>query len=148
MKAFIFILILASFLQTSILPINLGLLLIITRSYIRMEKANLYLAFGFGLLIAFLEHTPLGLYSLIYLILVEAIHLFYKAPILKNFLTVIPVMLGILLVNDIAVSLIRGISIQLFPQIIIEGILILPIYIVLRLWEERFVVRKDVRLKV
>jgi rod shape-determining protein MreD len=148
MKAFIFVLILAAFIQSTVLPINLVLLLIIIRSYIRIERENLYLAFAFGLFLSLLEHTPLGLYSLLYLILVEVTHLFSKAPISRNFFTVIPIMVVLLVVNDVVTSLIEGISIHIFPQILVEGILILPIYIVLRMWEERFIVRKEVRLKV
>lgn len=148
MKTFVIILILASFLQASVLPINLVLLLIMIRSYIRVEKSNLYLAFGLGLLLSHLEHTPLGLYSLVFLGLVEITHLFSKAPISRNFVTVIPFMLIIIIINDVFTSLIRGFSIQLLPQILVEVLLILPIYIVLRMWEERFTVRKEVRLKV
>lgn len=148
MRAFIFVLILASFIQAAILPINLVLLLIVIRSYIKVEKENLFLAFSFGLLVSFLQHSPLGLYSLLYLVLVEITHLFSRVPISRNFFTIIPMLIIILVLNDVLSLLIEGLSIHIYPQILIEGILILPIYIVLRLWEERFVVRREVRLKV
>jgi len=35
-----------------------------------------------------------------------------------------------------------------FPKIFLESLLSLPIFYLLRLWEERFTVRKEIKLKV
>lgn len=148
MRVFIAILILGSFLQATIIPINLVAILILVRAYIKVEENNLYLAFFIGLLVSLLENTALGLVSLLYLFLVGAMQLFPKIPISKSLMTSMPFMIVILILNDVATSLIRGSSINIWPQIIFEGILILPIYIALRMWEERFVVRREVKLKV
>ena len=71
MKTFVITLIIAAFLQTTILPIDLVLLILICRTYIKSEKSNLYLAFAFGLLNSHLNLNLLGLQSLVYLFFVQ-----------------------------------------------------------------------------
>jgi hypothetical protein len=148
MLALIIFLILISFVEASIWSINLLLMIILLRAYIRVGVENLYLAFGFGLLLSFLEHTPMGLYSLLFIALVTLIHMISKAPLSKNLFTVVPSILITLVIGDYVLSIIRHVSWQMWPQVLYEAILILPIYIVLKLWEERFVVKKGVKLKV
>jgi hypothetical protein len=148
MRALIFILILLSFFQATFLPINLVFLVLILRAYIRVDKSNFYLAFGFGLLISLLLQNNLGIHSLIYLVGVLVAHLTTKLPFSKHILTVIPLSLVLLLLNYGLIALLTR---QLFIPInslVIETILSLPIYIVLRVWEERFVIRPDIKLKI
>lgn len=148
MRTLVIILILAAFLQTTIIPVNLVLLTLLLRAYIKTDKVNLYLAFSFGILISFLNHTSLGPSSLIYIILVQLVHLYSKTPLAKNTLLLIPLMFICFLVNDLTISLILLQPIRIDPIILLESLLALPIFIMLRIWEERFIVRPQIKLKI
>lgn len=148
MKTLIIVLILISFLQATIMPIELVLLILICRSYIKEDKANLYLAFAFGLLTSHLTLTPLGLNSLIFLILVQITQVLSKTRLAGNSLLIIPLTLILLSVNQLVTSLIIQQTFFLSPKILLESFLSLPILYVVRLWEERFVVRKEIKLKI
>lgn len=142
MKTIIIILIFLAFFQTSVWPLNLGLIFILSRAFIRQDKYNLILAFGFGLLFSFLEHMNLGLLSLFFLILVELAYLWSKTPLAKNVLTIVPY----IAVNIFLVELF--LKQQIWPQILGEIILILPTYLLVRFWEERFIVPKEIKLRM
>jgi len=147
MKLIITILILAAFLQTTILPINLVLLIIVLRSFLIGEVENLYLAFGFGLLISHLNATPLGIESLIYLILVILARSISRLPISSNILIVFPLILVSVIFDTLINSFLLRQSFQL-TQIMWTTVLAIPIYLVLRFWEERFVVSPQLKLKI
>ncbi len=147
MKLIIAILILAAFLQTTILPINLVLLIIVLRSFLIGEVENLYLAFGFGLLISHLNATPLGIESLIYLILVILARSISRLPISSNILIVFPLILVSVIFDTLINSFLLRQSFQL-TQIMWTTVLAIPIYLVLRFWEERFVVSPQLKLKI
>jgi rod shape-determining protein MreD len=148
MKPLIFILILLSFLQATFIPLDLVLIVILVRSYISADNKNLSLAFAFGLFVSFLNHQTLGVESLVYLLLVTVTHLLSKSPVSRNFLAVLPVILILLFLHSLILSLALRESLSIWPKILIEALLILPIYISLKFWEERFVVRPDVKLKL
>lgn len=148
MKTLIVILILLSFLQVTLIPLNLVLIALIFRAYIVSEKENLYLAFFFGVLISFLNSLPLGLHSLIYLGIVQSIHLFKKTYFSGNFLVMLPAIAVLLSLNSILISMFQKSSIQLWPIIFQETLLGVPVYFVLKFWEERFSVKPEVKLKV
>ncbi len=148
MKALVLVLILIAFLQSTLVPLNLCLIIIILRAYIKPESSNFYLAFAIGLVVSFLDHQTLGVNSLIYLVAVALTHSLSKTPLSKNILGVLPLIfieLGLIyLLNAYLLQQTPSI----FPRLIIETVISLPIYIALRFWEERFVVRQDVRLKI
>ncbi|MFA5933539.1 MAG: hypothetical protein WCV81_04655 [Microgenomates group bacterium] len=143
----IFILILFSFLQEAFLPFNLVLLALVSRAFVVTEKENYYLAFIFGLILSFLAGYPLGSLSIIYLILVLIIHIFRKIQFAHHPVVVIPVAVVALLVDQLARSLMLGSNIEL-GQIPVQIILVIPVYFAVLLWEERFIVRKEIKLKV
>lgn len=147
MKTLVVILVLLAFVQTTVIPVDLVLIIILLRAYIRVDKTNLYLAFAMGLLISFLQQFPLGVYSLIFLVLTQLTHLFSKLPILKNFLSVIPVIFILLTANQLVASLPASRSPD-WPRIIWGTVLALPLYFALKFWEERFIVRPEIKLKV
>lgn len=147
MKTLIVILIIASFLQTTILPIDLVLLLLICRAYLKSEKTNLYLAFAFGLLTAHLNLTNLGVSSLIYLTLVQITQMLSKLRLAGNPLMVIPLSFLLLFLNQVIQLLTTQQPLAIY-KLIIEALLSLPIFYLIRLWEERFVVRKEIKLKI
>ncbi len=148
MKTLMLILIFVSFIQSTILPVDLVLMILICRSYIRPDKNNLYLAFVFGLIDGLLNLTTMGFQSLIYLILVALTESLSKSRLAGNPLLIVPLSLILLSVNYVSLSLLGGQSIQIFPKVIFEAFLSLPILYIVRLWEERFIVRREIKLKM
>lgn len=147
MKTLIIILIIAAFFQTTILPIDLILLILICRAYIKSEQANLYLGFAFGLLISHLNLIPLGLQSLTYLVFVAATESLSKLRLAGNPLLIVPISLVFLSLNQIINSVV-GSNVLEFPMVIIASFLSLPTLYLIRFWEERFIVRKEIKLKI
>lgn len=148
MKILALILVIAAFIQSTILPIDLVLIILIVRSLLLAEKTNLYLAFALGLLVSHLSFNTLGFISILYLILVELIHMLTKSPISRHILVVVPLVLILSSINTIAISLLLHQSIQLWPKVFIESLLSLPIFFLIKIWEERFVIRKEIKLRV
>ncbi|MDO8573372.1 MAG: hypothetical protein Q7R77_01340 [Candidatus Daviesbacteria bacterium] len=139
MKTLIIILIIASFLQTTVLPVNLGLIILICRAYLRADRANLYLAFVFGIFIANLNLINLGIGSFIYLLAVTIVQALSKLRLAANPLLIVPISFMLLSLDQLA-------SWDL-SKILISSFLSLPIFYAIRLWEERFIVQKEIRLK-
>lgn len=148
MKTLIIVLITTSFIQTTILPLNLVLIILIVRSLIRPERNNLMLSFGFGLLISHLSLAPLGFQSLMYLILVQITQMLSKTRISANPLIIIPLVLICVSLDIMAIYFLAHQSTALIPQVLIEAIISLPIFYLVRLWEERFIVRKEIKLRI
>lgn len=140
MKTLIIILIIASFLQTTILLIDLVLIILICRAYLKTDKANLYLAFTFGILIAHLNLSNLGVGGLVYLLAVAATQVLSKLRLATNPLLIVPISFVLLSVSQFA-------NWDLL-KILISSLLALPIFYVIRLWEERFIVQKEIKLKI
>ncbi len=150
MKTLIISLIIASFLQTTILPIDLVLLFLICRAYIKSNKSNLYLAFAFGLFLSFLNLANFGLESIIFLIIIQATQMMSRSRLAGNPLLIIPVSLFFLVINQFINQVINApVNFQIFPfiKLLLESFLSLPALYIVRLWEERFVVQKGIKLK-
>jgi rod shape-determining protein MreD len=148
MKTLIVVLIIVCLLQAAVIPLELVLIVLICRSYIRAEKQNLYLSFGFGLLLSHLNSTVLGFQSIIYLILIAFAGSLAKSRLTANPLLIIPLSFILVSLNEIFISLFTHQSFQLFPKVFIEASISLPILFIVRLWEERFVARRDIKLKM
>lgn len=138
MKTLIVVLIITSFIQYTILPLNLVLIILICRSYLIPDKANLFLAFAFGLLNGHLNLTTLGLTSLTYLIIVAIVEGLSKSRLAGNSLLIVPLTFGLLL----------GSQASIFPKIFLESLISLPIFYLVKIWEERFIVKRDIKLRV
>lgn len=147
MKTLIFILIIIAFIQSAVLPLDLILLILICRGYIKTEEKNLYLAFGFGILIAHLKILPLGLVSIAYLTLVQITQMLSKSSLAGHFLLIVPLTFVLLSLNQGATALFFNQTPQLFPKVIIESLLSLPVLFLVKLWEERFIVKHDIKLR-
>lgn len=148
MKTLILILIIIAFLQTTILPIDLILIILICRSYIKINKSNLYLAFTFGLLVSHLNLTTLGIDSLIYILAVELTEILSKSRLAGNSLVIIPVSLLLISVFHFLSSTFLHQALFSLPKVLIESLISLPVLYILRIWEERFIVRKEIKLRV
>lgn len=148
MKTLVIILILISFLQATILPLELVAIILICRSYIKADRVNLYLAFAFGLLISHLTLTSLGLNSLIYLFLIQITRILSKTRLAGNLLLIVPLAAILLSVNELLSLFLIQKAFFLSPNILLESLLSLPILYAVRLWEERFIIRKEIKLKI
>lgn len=147
MKFFIFVLILASLFQTSFLPINLVLMLLIARELVYSTKANLYLAFGAGILLGLLSPQNIGFAPFIFLIVVKLVSFLRKLPFTTSFLTVLPISFVIFLSTAFIEQQVFKINTNIY-LIILQSVLMLPVYFLTKMWEERFVVSKDIKLKL
>lgn len=148
MKTLIAVLIICSFIQYTILSIDLVLIILICRSYIRPDKNNLWLAFGLGLFNAHLSLITLGLPSVVYLFIIAATESLSKSRLAGNSFLIVPLSLLLMSINQSALSIFTHQSPQLFPKVAVEAILSLPILFLVRLWEERFIVKVGIKLKV
>lgn len=147
MKTLIIILIAAAFLQTTVLPIDLVMLILVCRAYVKPGNANLYLALIFGLLTAHLNLTNLGMQALIYLIMVQLTQILSRTRLAGNLLAIVPITLTLLAFNQL-INLLANRSAWDLSKIIFAAFLSLPILYIVRFWEERFIVRKEIKLKI
>lgn len=148
MKTLIIILIIASFLQTTILPWNLVLIILICRSYLRISKSNLYLAITFGLLVSHLRLVNLGFDSLTYLFAVQTTQILSRIRLAGNSLLIMPLIFILITLSQTINSVFLHQSLDLFPKVLVETLISLPMLYALRIWEERFIVREDIKLKI
>lgn len=148
MRFLVIILILCAFLQTTLVSTNLILLILLCRSYITNDKSNLYLALFFGILVSHLSGTTLGVQSVVYLIVVELARILGKMRVSNSLLIIVPLVILSTIFNSSALSYFLHASIQLWPNVAIETSLSLPIFFLIKLWEERFVVKPDIKLRI
>lgn len=148
MKTLVVILIIASFLQTTVLPIDLVLMILICRSYIKISPSNLYLAFIFGVLISHLNLVTLGLDSLIFIVCVQITQGLSKTRLAGNSLLIIPITFVLLSLSGILTSVFLNQSLEIFPKVLLESLIALPLLYALKMWEERFKVSGDIKLKI
>ncbi|MCL5784650.1 MAG: hypothetical protein M1142_04850 [Patescibacteria group bacterium] len=147
MKTLIVVLIIAAFLQSTIVPVDLVLIILICRAYVRSERQNLYLGFAFGLLTAHLNLTGLGLQSLIYLAAIQATQALSRIRLAGNPLMIVPICLVFLSFSQAINSFINHQTLEL-TKVFFVSFLSLPTLFLLRLWEERFIVRKEIKLRM
>ena len=147
MKTFLVLLVLASLIQSAFLPINLCLVLIICRSLVVTDSSNYFLALITGIFIGLLTATNIGLLSLLFILVVKLIYLLKKLPLANNTATVIPLSLIVIVIFTLIQNLVIQQKINYLLQLI-EALLCLPTYILIRMWEERFIPRQGVKLKV
>lgn len=147
MKVYFLLLTLIALFQTSFLPVNLCLLVIIAKSFASYDKENYYLAFFTGIMLGILSPVNLGFWALVFLIVVYLTHLARKLPITANNLTILPVSFVIILTVTLLESIIlkQKINIRI---IFIDTMLMLPLFIFVKIWEERFVVKDELKLKL
>lgn len=138
MKTLIFVLIIASLLQSAILSLDLVLIILICRAYLRSDKSNLYLAFAFGLLLSHLNLSLFGLQSIIYLIIVQLTQVLARLRLAGNPAVVMPISLFFLSINQILNTA------PLFPYSLIGAVLSLPVFYLIRFWEEGSYEKKTV----
>jgi hypothetical protein len=146
MKLTIFLLTLAVFIQTAFLPVNLVLIFLISRTLVIDNRSNLHLALYAGVLMGVLMSVNIGFYPLLFLVIVQWLNMLKKLAI-SNSLLIVPVLTFLsLLLIAISEQLFLKQSFN-FMNIIVQSVLSLPIYILIRFWEERFIVAPPLKLK-
>lgn len=136
-----------SFFQTALIPADLVLLILISRSFIVSDQSNYWIAFFFGLLVSLLLSQPLGVLSIIYLLVVKLVQLFKGVSFSSNWLMVLPLSFLLLLLD-------KGLEFLIFHQtpsissVLAQMLSVIPIYLLVRFWEERFIPKNDIRLKI
>lgn len=143
----VIILIFLSFLQGSGFPINLILLIIIARSLVASDKANLWLAFSFGIFLSYLLNLPLGVLSLLYLLIVAVIYAIKKTNFAFHPLVLTVLSLVFIILDHLTQQLGGNLHIN-YLIISVEMVLVFPIFLAVRFWEERFIPKGDVKLKM
>jgi len=147
MKFLLVLLIFLSFLQGAFSSLELVILILISRSFIVEERTNYYWAFFLGLLLSLLLNQPLGILSLIYLVAIKITYIIKRTSISGHWLVILPISLILVLAIELASVVIFKSSFSIW-SIIFQSLLSLPIYLILRVWEERFIPKKEIRLKV
>lgn len=147
MKTFLLLLILFAFLQSAFLPLNLILVTLIARSLCLEEQDNLFLAFFGGLSLSFLSQVNLGYWPMVLLLIVKLTYLLKKFPVSSNPMTILIAGSLLIFLTTILNIIFLDWHLEIFPRII-EAVLVVPFYFAIRAWEERFVVRGAIKLKV
>lgn len=147
MRIFLLIFVFLAFLQSAFLPVNLVLVTLIARSFAVTDRTNLWLAFLGGLILSFLTQTNLGYYPLIFLIIVKLNYVLKNLPISFS-----PLMIFLLSVVLISISALFNKYLtfgnwDLYSRLF-EAVIILPVFYAVRFWEDRFLPKKAIKLKV
>lgn len=137
MRLFITLIVIALFLQTSFVPLDICILLLISRSLVFPNKTNLILGFSAGLVLGFLSSINLGFYAISFLIIIELVHLINRLPVLTKFWAVVPVTFVMLMLLSVFELLILRKTMNL-TIIIIESFLVVPVFLFIKFYEDRF----------
>lgn len=147
MKILLLLLILFAFFQSAVSTLNFVLIILIARSLVLESKENLVLAFFGGFMLSFLTQTNLGYWPLLLILVTRLGHLLRKLPVSFN-----PVM--VFIAGSIQVLLVLmagkffiGSGFEVYPHLY-ETLLVVPSYYLIRMWEERFVPKSELRLKL
>jgi hypothetical protein len=146
MKIYLLIIIIFCFLQASFVGVNLCLILLVARSFLADDKSNLYMGFLAGIFLGVLTTENMGFIALSFLLSIKFMNLLKRLPISENSLIVIPYSLLVITLFNFTFSFINKETLN-FSLIIIETILVLPTYLILRTWEDNFTFQKDIKLK-
>lgn len=147
MRLFIVILILSAFVQSAFLPINLCLILIISRSFIKDTKSNLIAAFLVGILLSLLTSTNIGFWAVTFLVVCKVIQLIKNIPQVNSSKLFLVFAFLIISAVSFLAQIFTGEPFSII-NVIIESAVCLPVYILIRFWEERFMPNTDIRLKI
>lgn len=140
-------LILISFIQSSLLPFEWVLLILISRSFLRQDNKNYYLAFGFGIFLSLLLSQPLGFLSLVYVLIIKIVHTARGLTIGAHWLAIIPIIFISLTLLSVFNFIFFKISIEL-ANLALQTVLGTLIYFGVKVWEDRFTGSPDMRLKI
>ena len=146
MKTFLLLLLFA-FLQSAFLPLDLVLVLLVARSLAVEDRSNLLLGFLSGLTLSFLTQINLGYWPIVLILAVKLTGMIRKLPVSFNPAAIL--LSGSVIISVVAVinSFFIGEKIQIFPKVL-EVALVLPTFYLTKVWEERFVIKRHIKLRV
>ena len=147
MKLFILLIIISLFLQSSFVPVNLVLILIISRALVTEDISNYYASFFAGIFLGILSVSNIGYWPITLLIIVKAVYLSKKLPLSKNILSAVITAFILILLSDFLQSKFLSQNFQILKTIS-EALLTVPFYYLFKFWEDRFIVKPEVRLKI
>lgn len=147
MKTILLFITLFAFLQSAFLPINLVLVVLIARSLVAEGRDNLFLAFFGGLILGFLTQVNLGYYPIVFVFVVKLAGMLKRMPVSFNFLMILILGAILILFSALIDSLFIKIPFSIYPHLI-EIVLVIPTYSLVKLWEGRFVAKSHMKLKV
>jgi cell shape-determining protein MreD len=147
MRLSIVFLILAAFLQTTSVPVNLCLIFIICKTLAVPEKENYFLAFMAGITLGFLSSVNLGFWPLIFCTTVFILNLLRKLPLVSNTFIIIPVTLIFTFAVSLLEKSVNGTTWDI-NLIIASGLLSLPVYFAIKVWDQRFLPSPNIKLKI
>lgn len=127
---------LISFWQVSFLSFNLILIILLVRSFILPESRSTYLlGFFLGILTSLLDSSPLGLHSLIFLLTIKLVSTVRLSALASHYLSLIPIALCLFIINAYFYQIVFSTSFS-FLSLIWQTILVIPLYWIVRFWEE------------
>lgn len=147
MKVFLLFIVLFAFLQSAVITLNLVLVILAARSLVLSDRSNLIIAFFGGLMLSFLTQTNLGYWPLVLILIVKLGELLRRLPVSFNILTVFVAGSLQVLVVVLLNKLFLGDRIEIYPHLL-EAILVVPSYYLIKMWEERFVAKSAIKLRV
>lgn len=145
---FLLLLVIAGFAQSSFFPLNLCLLILLSRMLLVDAKFNLTYAFVGGAILSFLTSHNLAFYGAAFLIVAKLTQVFKASPLSANLITALIYASLVILSFDFLEHLI----LQTHYSFLISGfeiLLFVPVYLIYLFWEERFVapIHKSLILK-
>lgn len=141
------LLLLLVFIQSSLLPFDLIIIVIIVRSFLFHAKSNYYLALLLGLIVSLSSGQPLGVMSVIYLLVVHLVHWIRQATFASHWSFSLPITLFVLVIYYLINQFLFGVSLN-YWNIPIQLIFVVPLYLLIGFWEERFVGRSVIKLRL
>lgn len=147
MKTFLLFLSVFAFMQSAFLPLNLVLVLLIARSLVREDRSNLFMGFFGGLILSFLTQVNLGYWPIVFILVVKLSSLIKRLPVSFNPLIIF--FCSIFIVSSVRIFNVFFMNEELkITTLIFEAILVVPVFYLVRGWEERFVVKGVIKLRV
>lgn len=147
MKTLYFLLILAAFLQSSILPLNLCLIILIAQNFASERPQSLLVAFFAGIFLSILTAQNLGFWPLIFIAVVEIIYLVKKLPLLANSYVIF---LGSFLILG-AVSAIEKLILKSSVStlsLFISSFLVIVFHFLIKFFAGRYITSSQLKLKI
>lgn len=146
MKLSFLLLILVSFIQTVLIPLNLVLILLVTQTFFTSSKANYHVALIIGILVGVLSSTNIGFYPILFISCVFLVNLSKHLPFSSGIKIFIPVMfISLILSYGFEIFVLR--QTETVQKVALETLISIPVYMVMRLWGERPSIR-DGRLRI
>ncbi len=147
MIAYLVAIIIAAFLQTTVINLQLSLMILLSAALLRRDNLALYLSLFAGILIGTLSGINLGYYSLVYLAIVQGIRIYRRAPIHGNILFIAPAAVSAFFVFQLASLIYLHTSLDLV-KIIFDSLIFVAFYWLIQFFEDRLNSNTEIKLRL